>query len=72
MSRNQDPNLFDVNHNEADIGFDEPFRAVVAFARTGWNGKFGPLPPGLWAGVIDWGTAAIGNHLSNSASKHVL
>jgi hypothetical protein len=50
--------MFDVTYNEPDIGFDDPFRAVVAFAHTGWNGKFGTLPSGPWAGVIDRGTPA--------------
>ena len=48
----------EVHPINADIGFDDPFRAVLAFARTGWNGKFGTLPSGPWAGVIDRGTPA--------------
>jgi hypothetical protein len=67
MSRNQTLRM-DVAYPATDIGFDEPFRAVVAFACTGWNVKFGNLPRRLWTGVMHGGTTTIGNHFGEYVS----
>jgi hypothetical protein len=48
--------MADVNYSQTDLGFDDRFRALVASARTGWNGKAGPIPLRLWAGAAYWDT----------------
>lgn len=47
----------DVNYSQTDMGFDDRFRALVASARTGWNGKIADVPTRLWVGVMYWDTA---------------
>jgi hypothetical protein len=48
--------MADANYSQTDMGFDDSFRALVASARTGWNGKFGDIPTRLWVGVMYWDT----------------
>lgn len=48
--------MADVNYTQTDMGFDDRFRALVASARTGWNGKFGSVPTRLWVGAMYWDT----------------
>lgn len=51
---------FDVNWAKADLGFDEQFKAVIAGARAGWNGKTDDgRPLRAWASVTYWDTFAI-------------
>lgn len=49
---------YDVNFDQADLGFDDRFKAVVSSIRGGWNGKAGARPLRLWAAVTDWNTFA--------------
>jgi len=49
---------YDVNFDQADLGFDNKFKAVITSIRGGWNGKAGPRPLRLWASVTDWNTFA--------------
>ena len=49
---------YDVNAAQADLGFDDRFKAVVTSIRGGWNGKAGPRPLRAWASVTDWNTFA--------------
>jgi hypothetical protein len=46
----------DVNYSLTDLGFDDRFRALIGSLRAGWNGRVGPVPLRLWAGVAYWGT----------------
>lgn len=46
----------DVNWARADLGFDDQFKAVVASARVGWNGKAGKRPLRLWLNATHWDT----------------
>lgn len=48
--------MADANYTQTDMGFDDSFRALVASARTGWNGKIGTVPTRLWLGVMYWDT----------------
>jgi hypothetical protein len=48
--------MADANYSKTDIGFDNRFRALVASARTGWNGKIGSVPTRLWLGAAYWDT----------------
>jgi hypothetical protein len=48
--------MADVNYSQTDMGFDDRFRALIASARAGWNGKVGPVPLRLWAGGAYWDT----------------
>lgn len=48
----------DANAAQADLGFDDRFKAVVTSARGGWNGKLGRRPFRAWANVTDWNTFA--------------
>jgi hypothetical protein len=49
---------YDVNFDQADLGFDNRFKAVISSIRGGWNGKAGVRPLRLWASVTDWNTFA--------------
>jgi hypothetical protein len=49
--------MADVNFTQTDMGFDDRFHALVASARTGWNGKIADVPTRLWLGVMYWDTA---------------
>jgi hypothetical protein len=49
---------FDSNGAQADLGFDDRFKAVVTSFRGGWNGKAGGRPLRAWANVTDWNTDA--------------
>jgi len=49
---------YDVNFDQADLGFDNRFKAVITSVRGGWNGKAGARPLRLWASVTDWNTFA--------------
>ena len=49
---------YDANLDQADLGFDDRFKAVVTSIRGGWNGKAGARPLRLWASVTDWNTFA--------------
>lgn len=48
----------DANFAEADLGFDDRFKAVVTSMRGGWNGKAASRPLRAWANVTDWNTFA--------------
>jgi hypothetical protein len=48
--------MADVNYTQTDMGFDDRFRALIASARAGWNGKVGPIPLRLWVGGAYWDT----------------
>jgi hypothetical protein len=49
---------YDVNFDQADLGFDNRFKAVITSIRGGWNGTAGARPLRLWASVTDWNTFA--------------
>jgi hypothetical protein len=49
---------YDVNLAQADLGFDNRFKAVVTSIRGGWNGRLGSKPFRTWASVTDWNTFA--------------
>jgi hypothetical protein len=49
---------YDVNVAQADLGFDDRFKAVVTSIRGGWNGKAGTRPMRVWANATDWNTFA--------------
>jgi hypothetical protein len=49
---------YDANFAQADLGFDDKFKAVVTSIRGGWNGKAGKRPLQAWASVTDWNTFA--------------
>lgn len=49
----------DVNWSQTDLGFDDEFRATVASARAGWNGKISAVPARFWVGAMYWDTANI-------------
>jgi len=49
---------YDANFAQADLGFDDKFKAVVTSIRGGWNGKAGARPLRAWASVTDWNTFA--------------
>ena len=48
----------DCNYDTIDIGFDSKFHALIATARTGWNGTIHELPVQFWVGAGYWDTAA--------------
>ena len=50
--------IYDANFDQADLGFDNRFKAVITSIRGGWNGKAGVRPLRLWASVTDWNTFA--------------
>ena len=49
---------YDVNAAQADLGFDDRFKAVVTSVRGGWNGKAGTRPLRAWISFTDWNTFA--------------
>jgi len=49
---------YDADFAQADLGFDDRFKAVITSIRGGWNGKAGARPLRLWASVTDWNTFA--------------
>ncbi|MGH7741132.1 MAG: hypothetical protein ACRENS_03835 [Candidatus Eiseniibacteriota bacterium] len=49
---------YDLNVAQADLGFDDRFKAVVTSIRAGWNGEAGNKPLRAWASATDWNTAA--------------
>jgi hypothetical protein len=49
---------YDVNVAQADLGFDDRFKAVVTSVRGGWNGRMGARPFRTWLSVTDWNTFA--------------
>ena len=49
---------YDADFAQADLGFDDRFKAVITSLRGGWNGKTGTRPLRLWASVTDWNTFA--------------
>ena len=48
--------LADFNFSQTDIGFDNPFRALIGTVRAGWNGALLGAPVRLWVGGSYWGT----------------
>jgi hypothetical protein len=48
----------DVNAAQADLGFDDEFKAVVTSIRAGWNGKAGSRPLRVWVNGTYWDTFA--------------
>jgi hypothetical protein len=46
----------DFNFSQTDIGFDNPFRALIGTVRTGWNGAVLGAPARLWVGGSYWDT----------------
>lgn len=48
--------MADVNYTQTELGFDDRFRALIASARAGWNGKVGSIPLRLWVGGAYWDT----------------
>jgi hypothetical protein len=48
--------LADFNFSQTDIGFDNPFRALIGTVRAGWNGAVFRIPVRLWVGGSYWGT----------------
>jgi hypothetical protein len=49
---------YDVNLDQADLGFDDKFKAVVTSIRAGWNGRAGTHALRAWLSVTDWNTFA--------------
>ena len=50
---------YDVNVAQADLGFDDRFKAVIASIRAGWNGKVRARPLRAWLSATDWNTFAV-------------
>lgn len=48
----------DMNAAQADLGFDDRFKAVVTSLRAGWHGKAGGRPLRAWANATYWNTFA--------------
>jgi hypothetical protein len=48
----------DVNADQADLGFDDKFKAVVTSIRAGWNGQAGSRPLRVWLNSTYWDTFA--------------
>ena len=48
----------DVNAAQADLGFDDRFKAVVTSLRGGWNGRIAGRSARLWANATYWNTFA--------------
>ena len=48
----------DLNFVQTDLGFDDKFHALIASARTGWNGAVREVPTQIWVGAGYWDTAA--------------
>lgn len=49
---------YDINAAQADLGFDDRFKAVITSLRAGWFGEAGARPIRAWASVTDWNTFA--------------
>jgi len=49
---------YDANFAQADLGFDDKFKAVVTSLRGGWIGHVGRRPLQGWASITDWNTFA--------------
>jgi hypothetical protein len=49
---------YDANFAQADLGFDDKFKAVVTSLRGGWAGHVGKRPLQGWASITDWNTFA--------------
>ena len=49
---------YDANLAQADLGFDDRFKAVISSIRGGWNGKAGSRPFRTWLSLTDWNTFA--------------
>jgi hypothetical protein len=49
---------YDANFAQADLGFDDRFKAVVTSLRGGWNGEACHRPLRAWVSVTDWNTFA--------------
>ena len=50
--------IYDASFAQADLGFDDRFKAGVSSVRGGWNGRAGTKPLRAWASVTDWNTFA--------------
>ena len=50
--------VYDANFAQADLGFDDKFKAVVTSLRAGWNGTAGERPARAWVSITDWNTYA--------------
>ena len=50
--------VYDINVAQADLGFDDRLKAVVASIRAGWSGEAGARPLRIWASATDWNTFA--------------
>jgi hypothetical protein len=50
--------IYDANFAQADLGFDDRFKAVVTSIRGGWNGQARQRPLRAWVSVTDWNTFA--------------
>ena len=48
----------DINAAQADLGFDDRFKAIVTSLRTGWHGTAGRRPLRMWANATYWDTFA--------------
>ena len=48
----------DINAAQADLGFDDRFKAVVTSLRAGWHGKAGDRTLRIWGNVTYWDTFA--------------
>jgi hypothetical protein len=49
---------YDGNLAQADLGFDDRFKAVISSVRSGWHGHVGSRPLRVWASLTDWNTFA--------------
>ena len=49
---------YDINVAQADLGFDDRFKAVITSIRGGWNGRAGSRPIRAWMSATDWNTFA--------------
>jgi len=49
---------YDANLAQADLGFDDRFKAVAISIRGGWNGQAGSRPFRTWVSITDWNTFA--------------
>jgi hypothetical protein len=50
--------VLDCNYDTINLGFDSNFHALIASARTGWNGRVLQVPVQMWVGAGWWNTAA--------------
>ena len=49
----------DFSAAQADLGFDDKFKALITSLRVGWNGKAGSSPLRIWVNGTYWDTATI-------------